>query len=79
MNKINSRPIHQRKLEPEFNVTNFWFTQGTEEFARKQVWNYYKRARRILLLSPFQARVYTLGRIAETPIFSLKKEWEIGL
>jgi hypothetical protein len=79
MNKINSRPIHQRKLEPEFNVTNYWFTQGTEGYAGKLIRDYYKRARRILLLSPFQARVYTLGRIAETPIFSLKKEWEIGL
>lgn len=79
MHKINSRPIHQRKLEPTYNVVNFWYTQGTEIFARNNIRNYYKRARRILLLSPFQARVYTLGRIAETPIFSLKKEWEIDM
>ena len=72
MNKLYTRPIEQRKYGPEFVHTVVWDTLGTHKFARKSVRHYYKSARRLMQLSPYQARTYTFGRMLELPVFTIK-------
>lgn len=75
--KINTRPAKQRKEEPRYNSCIVVGSLGSDAFMRKEIRTFYWRAKRILNLSPFQARTYTFGRVVESPIFFVRKGWEI--
>jgi hypothetical protein len=73
---LYTRPRKQRMSAPELVNFFYWETMGTGPYARKEIRRWYKDARRLLQLSPYQARTYTFGRMVETTIFSIRKMGE---
>jgi hypothetical protein len=74
MNRLYTRPVAQRRMDESYIRSVYWSTIGTQRYAKKAVRTFYKSARRLMLLSPYQARTYTFGRMVEAPIFTINKE-----
>lgn len=70
---LYNRPKAQRVVAPELTTFFYWDTIGTARYARKEIRRWYKDARRLLQLSPYQARTYTFGRMVEMQILSIRK------
>jgi len=74
MNRLYTRPIAQRRMDESYVHSVYWATIGTDRYARTATRRFYKSARRLVGLSPYQARTYTFGRMVEAPIFTIIKE-----